>query len=113
MQYHVTEIQGRGEWTVCSVTTEADRIAVSCNGVHSSKRDAELALEKLLRPSDEHSTLADSLRTEIRKLGMPINRLAQAVGMPQPHLCSFMGGAGLTLATADKLCRYLGLELKR
>jgi plasmid maintenance system antidote protein VapI len=62
---------------------------------------------------DMTKTLADILRDRIAASGMSINAIAKASGVPQPALnWFFKGERDLTLRTANKLARYLGLEMR-
>ena len=56
--------------------------------------------------------LSGALRAAVRATGLPLNAVARAAGIPQPVLHRFMAGQrDLTLRTADRLARHLGLEL--
>ena len=59
-------------------------------------------------------SLEDQLREAIRKRPETEHAVAMAAGVSPPILNRFMRGErGLNMATADRLCRYLGLSLKR
>lgn len=58
-------------------------------------------------------TLTDQLRKAIKKSGLTQYRIAKDTGVPQPVVNRFVNGErGITLETADKLCRYLHLRLR-
>lgn len=67
----------------------------------------------MARPSPPAApTLAEAIREAIRSSGQTVYAVAKAAGVSQPVLHRFVAGErGLTLDTADKLCRYLGLRL--
>ncbi len=57
-------------------------------------------------------TLADTIRRAVDATGLSVYAVAKASGISQPIVHRFMNGErGLTLDTADKLCRFLGLRL--
>lgn len=57
--------------------------------------------------------LAEVLRQAIRGGGETVAAVARGAGIVQPVLYRFVKGErDLTLRTADKLARYLGLELR-
>jgi plasmid maintenance system antidote protein VapI len=59
-------------------------------------------------------SLADVLREAIRGSGKTAYAVAAESGVGHPVLSRFLSGQrGLNLDTADKLCRALGLELRR
>ena len=59
-------------------------------------------------------SLADSLRRAILESGMTPTELARRASVPQPCVSVFVRKKrDLTLATAGKICRVLGLELKK
>ena len=59
-------------------------------------------------------SFADTIREAVRATGQSTNAVAKAAGVPQPVLHHFLAGArGITLETAEKLCRHLGLELRK
>ena len=52
------------------------------------------------------------IRIAIKKSGLSVYRLAKDSGVPQAALCRFVNGKrGITLTTASKLAKTLGLEL--
>jgi plasmid maintenance system antidote protein VapI len=56
--------------------------------------------------------LEKQIRTAIKKSGNSVYRLAKDSGVPQAALCRFVNGKrGITLATASKLVKTLGLRL--
>jgi plasmid maintenance system antidote protein VapI len=58
-------------------------------------------------------TFADVIRRAVRDSGRTPYAVAQAAGVPQAVLSRFLRGErGVTLDTAEKLCRALGLELR-
>ena len=58
-------------------------------------------------------TLADTIRDAIRRDGRTRYRLCLESGVNQAVLGRFVRGQrGLTLDTADRLCKVLGLELR-
>jgi plasmid maintenance system antidote protein VapI len=57
-------------------------------------------------------TLAETILAKIKDSGMSQYRLAQESGVSTPVISRFVSGQRtLTLETADKLCRVLGLKL--
>lgn len=61
----------------------------------------------------ERMTLAESLREEIRRSGLPVSVIAREAGIAQPVLHRFAAGErDLTLRTGDKLLVYFRLELR-
>lgn len=59
-------------------------------------------------------SMAEVIRAAIEESGMTINAVAKGAGVAQPVVYRFMvGERGLSLHSADKLCRYLGLKLVR
>jgi plasmid maintenance system antidote protein VapI len=63
--------------------------------------------------SKAQPSLADQLRTVMKKSRMTTNAVAVAAGIPQPVLHRFVTGErDLTLETADKLARYFKLRLR-
>lgn len=58
--------------------------------------------------------LADAIRDAIRAAGPNTTAVAAGSGVPQPVLSRFVRGErGMTLESAEKVCRYLGLRLVR
>lgn len=58
-------------------------------------------------------SLTDQLRRAIQKSRLTQYRIAKDTGIPQPVVNRFVNGKrGITLDTADKLCRYLRLRLR-
>jgi hypothetical protein len=66
------------------------------------------------KSSVKRKTLAETLRTAIEKSGETVGAIARGSGVPRPVLHRFAHGerGNLTLATAEKLCAYLDLELR-
>ena len=59
-------------------------------------------------------SLMDTLKKEIKRCGMTRYRLWKLSGVEQSVLSRFMAGKlGMTLDTADQLCRVLKLRLKK
>lgn len=59
------------------------------------------------------ASLGDQLKEAIRRSGKTSYQLSQETGVSQAVLSRFLGGArDITLGTADKLCKSLGLELR-
>jgi transcriptional regulator with XRE-family HTH domain len=56
--------------------------------------------------------ISDNMRDAIRASGKTLTSLALECGIPPPMLTRFMNGQNLRLAMVDKLCSYLGLELR-
>ena len=56
--------------------------------------------------------MADILRRAITKSGLSGAELGRLTGVPQQTVSDFMAGKDIRLATANKLARYLGLELR-
>ncbi len=57
--------------------------------------------------------LADRLRDAINKSDETRYAIAKGAEIEQSVLSRFMAGDDIRLATADKLCEYLGLTLKQ
>jgi transcriptional regulator with XRE-family HTH domain len=58
-------------------------------------------------------TLADAIREAAKRDGRTAYALAQASGLPIPVISRFLSGQrDMYVASADKLCRALGLELR-
>lgn len=59
-------------------------------------------------------SLTDTLKKEIKRCGMTRYQLWKLSGVEQSILSRFMAGKiGMTLETADPLCRVLKLRLKK
>jgi transcriptional regulator with XRE-family HTH domain len=59
------------------------------------------------------SPLAEPIRSAIRRDGRSLNQIAQATDVSEGVLSRFMRGErDITLGTAEKLCKLLGLKLK-
>lgn len=56
-------------------------------------------------------TWADILRSAVRESGKTQYRLAAEAKLGETQLARFLGGAGLTLASAERLAKVLGLRL--
>jgi len=65
------------------------------------------------KPTDTaEPTLAATILAAIGESGLSTYAVAKAAGVSQPVLHRFVTGErGLTLDTAEKLCRFLGLRL--
>lgn len=67
--------------------------------------------------SDDHSTLADSLRDIIedaRSAGWSLNALATELGIPQPNLHNFLkGNRSLSLGSAQIIANWAGVRLTK
>ena len=62
--------------------------------------------------ADKH-TIAETLRTAINESGLPFLTLEQQTGVIRQSLMPFARGeASISLAAADKLADYFGLELR-
>jgi plasmid maintenance system antidote protein VapI len=58
-------------------------------------------------------TLADALRQAIRESGQSQNAISYATQVPAAAVSRFMNGhRDITLSTANRLCEFLGLELR-
>ena len=65
-----------------------------------------------IRYREAMDTLADTIRKEFRKSGRSIKSLADDAGVCYASAHRFIQGTdNTTLATADKVCRILGLKL--
>jgi hypothetical protein len=53
-----------------------------------------------------------TLRQAIEKSGKSRYRIHKDAGVDQAVLCKIMAGGTCSMGTADKLCDYLGLELR-
>lgn len=57
-------------------------------------------------------SLAEAILAAVGESGLSTYAVAKGAGVSQPGLHRFVSGErGLTLDTADKLCRFLGLHL--
>jgi plasmid maintenance system antidote protein VapI len=57
--------------------------------------------------------MAELIRESIRETGLSVFAVARASGVSQPVLSRFMNcERGILLDTAEKLCHWLGLELR-
>jgi DNA-binding Xre family transcriptional regulator len=59
------------------------------------------------------ATVSEQLRQAIERCGQTRYRISMETGIDQAALSRFVNDpdTGLTLASVDKLCSYLGLEL--
>ncbi len=57
--------------------------------------------------------MAEILRKAIADSGLSALALAAKTGVPQPRISAFLSGKGIQLSTAEKLARYLQLELRK
>ena len=63
-------------------------------------------------PGEEEPGVTEQLKEAIRNSGESLNQLGERTGVDSAQLSRFMRGVrDLTLSTADKLCRALGLRL--
>lgn len=59
------------------------------------------------------TTVSDQLRQAIEAANVSRYQISKDVGISAPVLCRFVhSDCGLSLANIDKLCTYLGLELR-
>jgi predicted transcriptional regulator len=59
-------------------------------------------------------SLADTLRRAIKESGMTPTELARRAGVPQPCVSKFLRRKqDLNLETVEKICRVLGLDMKK
>ena len=56
--------------------------------------------------------IMETIRKAIEDSGKTRYRIYMDTGIEQSVLCKIMGGGTCSMATADKLCEYLGLELR-
>lgn len=80
----------------------------------SGNYSGPMSLEEYLdwRKEQSAAPLSDQLRAAITACGQSTNAVAQAAGVPAPVVQRFLAGQrGITLETAGKLARYLGLAL--
>jgi transcriptional regulator with XRE-family HTH domain len=56
---------------------------------------------------------ADLLRQAIRDSGLSAAALGKATGVAQQTISEFLRGKDLRLATAEKIGRHLGVELRK
>jgi ribosome-binding protein aMBF1 (putative translation factor) len=56
--------------------------------------------------------ITDQIAKAIKKSGVSRYQISKETDIDQAVLCRLMHGGSCTLKTADKLCGYLGLELK-
>src|SRR5712692_8663893 len=64
--------------------------------------------------SHSRESLVEVLRREILGAGKSVFAVAKEAQVSQPILSRFLSGKrGITLATAERLCHSLGLELRR
>lgn len=64
------------------------------------------------RKTEANAPLTDQLREAIRCCGKSVSAIAQASDVPQPVVQRFVSGErGITLDTAARLAKYLGLSL--
>ena len=63
--------------------------------------------------SKKRMSLEDQLRKAIKESGLPLYKLGERAGVSDGLLSHFVrGNRSMTLKTADKLARALGLELR-
>jgi transcriptional regulator with XRE-family HTH domain len=59
-------------------------------------------------------SLEETIKQLLAATGESVNSLAKQSGVPQPVLQRFLSGQrSLTLETVEKLCVFLGLELRK
>jgi plasmid maintenance system antidote protein VapI len=57
--------------------------------------------------------IEETLRKAIERSKQSQTEIANATGIPRPHLCAFINGKrGISMANADKLAAYFGLKLR-
>lgn len=57
--------------------------------------------------------MSEQLRRAVETCGETRYRIAQETGIPESTLSRFVAsGRGLSMGNTDRLCAYLGLELK-
>ncbi len=56
--------------------------------------------------------IMENIRRAIEESGKSRYRIFKETGIDQAVLCKIMGGGTCSMETADKLCEYLGLELR-
>ncbi len=54
----------------------------------------------------------ETIRQAIERSGKSRYRIFRDTGVEQSVLCKIMGGGTCSMGTADRLCEYLGLELR-
>ncbi len=66
------------------------------------------------RKSKRAKTVTEQLRQAIDDSGESRYAICKALDIDQGHLCRFVAGqSGLGLDVLNRLCAYLGLELRR
>lgn len=68
-----------------------------------SRHDYDVAMKK---------TISEKLRATIRKRKLSAKRLSALTGVDQTTISRFLAGRDMRLSRADKIAKYLGLELK-
>lgn len=66
-----------------------------------------MARQKKLKPHE----LREILRASILKSGLTVYEVCKRAGVDQPQVHRFLAGGDVRLATAEKLCVVLGLQL--
>jgi len=56
--------------------------------------------------------IIEAIAKAIKKSGKTRYQISKETGVDQAVLCRLLQGGSCSLETADKLCKYLGLELK-
>ena len=56
-------------------------------------------------------SFTDQIRTALAECGTSRYRIAREAGISEGQMCRFLAGAGLSMASLDKLAEYLGLEV--
>lgn len=56
--------------------------------------------------------IMETIRQAIAKHGTSRYRIHKDTGIDQAVLCKVMAGGTCSMETADRLCKYLGLELR-
>jgi len=57
-------------------------------------------------------TIIESIAQAIKKSGKSRYQISHDTGIDQAVLCRIVNGGRCNLGTAERLCEYLGLELK-
>ena len=62
--------------------------------------------------SGKKRTVSEQMRKAIEQSGMSRYAICKVTGIDKATLSRFMAGRGLSMEALDRLCRFLGLELK-
>ena len=85
----------------------------------SVKDQAKRVLEKIEKPEPPRPAhlsglvQGDELRLAIAESGKTLYRIAKDSGVGHASLWRFMHGRPISIGVFEKLCRYLGLKLKK